>query len=277
MGTDAVAEDRDGIRVIRLNRPDRGNGMAGTLLNDVIFHGEGAARNDDVRAIVTIGSGKTYSVGADFDELGHIGTGDLVDVVNSGLVGGEESMLSSSRQQRQLDSVGIGRWTLRFWNIDKPTVAALNGGAAGGGFALALMHDFRIMSSGARITPGFARLGLGPEMGVGWFLPRIVGYQCARDLLLRCPTLTADQALEIGLVDEVVPPAELESRAVEYARELSVHPPLGLRATKRLLNVSADMPLDRYLEREWSSQLRLFGTQEMRAAFETTAQEIRGQ
>lgn len=276
MGTDAVAESHDAVRLIRLNRPDHGNGMAGTLLDDLIRHGEEAARNDDVRAIVTIGTGSMFSIGADFDELDLIGSDDLVDVVNSGRVGGEESMLSSSRQQRQLDSLGIGRWTLRFCNIDKPTVAAVNGGAAGGGFALAMMHDFRIMSSSARITPGFARLGLGPEMGVGWLLPRIVGWQRARDLLFRCPTLTAEQALSIGLVDEVVEPAELEARALEYATDLTKQPALGVRATKRLLSVSADLPLDRYLEREWTSQLRLFGTQEMRAALDMTTRSIRG-
>lgn len=276
MSADAVAEDHGRVRLIRLNRPGQGNGMAGTLLNDLIRLAEEAVRTDGLRAIVTTGAGKAYSVGAEFDELGQIGTDDLVDVVNSGRVGGEESMLASSRQQRQLDSMGIGRWALRFWNIDKPTVAAINGGAGGGGFALALLHDFRLMSANARITPAFARLGLGPEMGVGWLLPRIVGWQCARDLLYRCPTLTADEALAIGLVDEVVAPSQLETRALEYATELSTHPALGVRATKRLLNISAELPLDRYLEREWTSQLRLFGAPETRAAFDATMRAIRG-
>jgi len=275
VGTDAIAEDHGSTRLIRLNRPDSGNGMAGSLLNDLIGLSEDAARTDAVRSIVTTGSGKTYSVGADFAELSQIGVDDLVDVVNSGSVGGEESMLALSRQQRQLDSMGIGRWALRFWNVDKPTIAAINGGAGGGGFALTLLHDFRIMASNARITPAFARLGLGPEMGVGWLLPRIVGWQRAKDLLYRCPILTADQALEIGLVDEVVEPQHLEARALEYASELSAHPALGVRATKRLLNVSADLPLDRYLEREWTSQLRLFGTTEMQSALSATARSVR--
>ena len=276
MGNDAVAEDHGTTRLIRLNRPDKGNGMAGTLLADLIELAENAAATDDLRAIVTTGAGSTYSVGADFGELSMIGDGDLVDVVNSGRVGGDPSMLAQSRQQRDLDAIGIGRWTLRFWNIDKPTIAAINGGAGGGGFALALLHDFRIMSSSARITPAFGRLGLGPEMGTGWLLPRIVGRQRARDLLYRCPIITATEALAYGLVDEVVEPERLEERALEYAAELSVHPPLGIRATKRLLNVSDDMPLDRYLEREWTSQLRLFAAPATLAAFDATSRTVQG-
>jgi 2-(1,2-epoxy-1,2-dihydrophenyl)acetyl-CoA isomerase len=239
VGTDAIAQDHGSTRIIRLNRPDKGNGMAGSLLEDLIAHAEAAVRDDSLRVIVTTGVGRTYSVGADFDDLAMIDGADLVEVVNSGAVGGVEAMRVQSRQQRQLDSLGIGRWVLRFWDLDKPTIAAINGGAAGGGFALALLHDFRIMSSSARINPGFARLGLGPEMGAGWMLPRLVGWSTARDLLYRCPTLAADEALEMGLVDEVVEPARLEQRALEYASELAVHPPLGVRATKRVLAASA--------------------------------------
>lgn len=275
MGTDAIAERHGATMLIRLNRPEHRNSMAGTLLTDLIGLVEGAESDDAIRTIVTTGVGETYCVGANFDELELIGTDDLVDVVNSGVVGGETSMLALSREQRQLDSIGIGRWVLRFWNIDKPTVSAINGGVAGGGFALALLHDFRIMSRTARITPGFARLGLGPEMGTGWLLPRIVGWQRAKDVLYRSAILDAAEALDIGLVDEVVEPEQLEDRALEYAAELAKQPSLGVRATKRMLNVAAELPFDRYLEREWSSQLRLFGTAETKAAFLNTRDHIR--
>ena len=277
MGTDALFEDIGSTRVIRLCRPDKGNGMGGELLQDLIRYAEDAVADDSLRVIVTTGIGRTYSVGADFDELALIGDGDLVDVVNSGVVGNEQSMRALSRQQRQLDSLGIGRWVLRFWNLDKPTIAAINGGAGGGGFSLALLHDFRIMSSAASITPGFARLGLGPEMGSGWILPRLIGWRQARDILYRSPKLSAEQALRLGLVDEVVEPDQLEQRALEYAAELSVHPPLGIRATKRMLAVSSELPFDRYLEREWSSQLRLFQSAEAVTAYDTTDRAVRGE
>src|SRR2546430_2460383 len=112
MGTDAVAETIDTTRLIRLNRPAQRNGMAGTLLPDLIGLAESAMSDDAIRTIVTIGVGQTYSVGADFTELALIGSDDLVEIVSSGVVGAEESMLALSREQRQLDSTGIGRWVL---------------------------------------------------------------------------------------------------------------------------------------------------------------------
>ena len=275
---DVIAESHGTTRLLRLNRPNSGNAISGTLLDDLISHVETAVAEDSVRAIATIGVGSAYCVGADFDELdmmqgtdGH----DHVDLVNSGALGGESSMRAMSHEQRQLDSVGLGRWVLRFYRHDKPTIAALNGATAGGGFALALLHDFRFMASTARITPGFGRLGLGPEMGVGWLLPRTVGQRAARDMLYRCPVLTAEEALEVGLVDEVVEPELLELRTLSYAKELAAQPALATRAAKRLLTAAAELDLDQYLEREWLSQVRLAATPEARAALTIAGEQLR--
>ena len=88
--------------------------------------------------------------------------------------------------------------------LDKPTIAAMNGSAAGGGLGIALLHDYRIAADSARLSTAWTRVGVGPEMGASHILPRLVGYRVAFDLMLRSPVLSAAEALDIGLVDQVV-------------------------------------------------------------------------
>ena len=131
-----------------------------------------------------------------------------------------------------------------------------------------------------RAAPASRRRSAGWALGRRWGPDGYCPASWAGSVPETCSTAVRSsrptEALAYGLVDEVVEPERLEARALEYAAELSVHPPLGIRATKRLLNVSADMPLDRYLEREWTSQLRLFAAPATLAAFDATSRTIRG-
>ena len=123
-------------------------------------------------------------------------------------------------------------------NIDTPTVCALNGGAAGYGLDLALGCDIRIAADTAKLNPGFAKRGILPESGGTWLLPRMVGYAKAAEIAFTGRTLTADEALDLGLVNHVVPAGELAKQAREFAAEIAANAPLAVRAIKRMMRAA---------------------------------------
>ncbi len=259
---DVVVQRHDTTLVVRLNRPEHGNSVHGTLMRDLLATAEGADADPDVRAIVTVGEGRTYCVGADrdvFSRLGSAGGFDLHDRGYQGEVGGDWGMPRLTREQTRADTVGVGRWITRFLDVGTPTIAAINGGAAGGGLALALLHDVRIASTRAKFAPAFIALGVSPEMGLSWLLPRIVGPSKAFDLVTRVRPIEADEALEIGLVDAVVEPDELLDAAIARAAQFAQLPSVSVRMVKRLLRQSTESTLETQLEREWHNQTRLFG------------------
>lgn len=262
---DVLVERRDATLLARLNRPEHGNSVHGALLRDLLAAVEAADGDSSVRAIVTIGEGSTYCVGADrdvFSSLGSEGRIDLHELGFQGPVGGDWGIPRLSRDQARTDTLGVGRWITRFLDVGKPTIAAINGGAAGGGLALALLHDIRIASSRAKLAPAFIMLGVSPEMGLSWMLPRIVGLPKAFDLVTRARPIEADEALEVGLVEQVVEPHELLDAALARAEQFAHLPPLSVRMVKRLLRQSTESGLEVQLEREWQNQTRLFGFEE---------------
>jgi enoyl-CoA hydratase/carnithine racemase len=259
VGPDVIVERRGAATLLRLNRPHRSNAVGGALFGDLLRAAEAADADQDVRAIVTIGEGRTYCVGADRGVLADLAEGDRIDLAALGMAGvGGDVGLPQSSTQRRADAIGIGRWSTRFLGLGLPTIAALNGGAAGGGLAVALLHDIRIASRTARITPGHAALGLAPEMGLSWILPRLLGTGRAFDLLTRRTPVEAEEALAFGLVEQVVEPAELLDAALARAESLAALPALAVRAAKRLTQRSWEGTLEDQLEREWAAQLQLF-------------------
>ena len=259
---DLIVERRDTTLLARLNRPEHGNSVHGTLMRDLLDAAERADADDSIRAIVTIGEGKTYCVGADRDVFGSLGSAGAIDLHEhgyQGTVGGDWGMPRLTAEQTRADTLGVGRWITRFLDIGTPTVAAINGGAAGGGLALALLHDIRIASTRAKFMPAFIALGVSPEMGLSWLLPRIVGWSKAFDLVTRVRPVDADEALELGLVEAVVEPHELLDAAIARAEQFRHLPSVSVRMVKRLLRQSTESPLETQLEREWHNQTRLFG------------------
>jgi 2-(1,2-epoxy-1,2-dihydrophenyl)acetyl-CoA isomerase len=266
---DVLVERRDTTLVARLNRPEHGNSVQGTLLRDLLHAFETADGDDGVRAIVTIGEGSTYCVGADRDVLGRVGSEGGInfhELGYQGALGGDWGMPPLSAVQRRSDTLGFGRWVTRILDVSTPTIAAINGGTAGGGLALALLHDIRIASKTAKFAPVFIALGVSPEMGVSWLLPRIIGWPKAFDLLTRVRPIEADEALEIGLVETVVEPHELLDAALARAAHFAQLPPVSVRMVKRLLRQSTESTLETQLEREWHNQTRLFGFADTGAA-----------
>jgi enoyl-CoA hydratase/carnithine racemase len=260
---DVLVERHGTALLARLNRPQHRNSIQGTIMRDLLQAAEEADSDDTVRAFVTIGEGPTYCVGADRDVLlGEGREGAAIDFARysyQGQLGGDWGMAPLSVEQKRADTTGWTPWVRRFLDIGTPTIAALNGGAAGGGFSLALLHDIRIASRTMKLAPNFTLLGASTELGVSWLLPRIVGYSKAFDLLTRSRPIEADEALELGLVESVVDPHELLDAALARAAGFSHLSSVAVRMVKRLLRQAMDTTLDDHLEREWNAQVRLLG------------------
>jgi enoyl-CoA hydratase/carnithine racemase len=197
-----LSERRDpGIALLTLNRPERLNAWNGDLATRYFQLLDEAAADPDVKVIVVTGAGRGFCAGADMDTLQGIGAGGA---------GGA-------------DSAAGGRPQYHTTMVPKPVIAAVNGACAGIGMVQALMCDIRFAAAGAKFTTAFARRGLIAEYGMSWILPRLVGPAKAMDLLFSGRVFLAEEAAEMGLVNEVVAPEHLLDRTLEYAAELATY------------------------------------------------------
>lgn len=253
----------DHIALWRLNRPSH-NAYGGTLLRELIEASRAAQADDSVRAVVTTGAGPSFCVGADVDDLSSLDGASLNAAFHHGLAGGDNGFTSGSAVVEGLEERGIGHWVLEFLRLDKPMIAAVNGPAAGGGFCLALLHDLRVMAPSAILTPGFTAIGLAPEMGMSWLLPRLVGQARTTELLLLNPRIGAEEALRSGLVHRVAQDPLAE--AIALAERIAALSPAAVAATLRLVRASGTISLPEQLDREYRFQQTLWETQEARTA-----------
>jgi len=259
--SDVVAERHGAVLVCRLNRPTAMNGLTGALLSEYLSVLEDARVDDAVRVVVTTGEGDAFSAGADVSDLsGEAAQQGLNALLHERL--GLTSTLSAA--DRAFDRLGIGRETLALKNYDKPLIAAVNGAAAGGGFALAMLHDIRLASERATFTSAFVRIGLVAEMGLSYTLPRAIGFEAAMDVMLTGRSVSAGEARDLGLVRKVVAHERLISDAVAYAEQIAAQPPVAVQFAKRALVRSLDSALLVQLELEWSYQVAAFDTDDAR-------------
>lgn len=214
-----------GIALLTLNRPDRLNAINLAMyeeLEDVLGH---LASDRDTRAIVITGAGRGFCSGQDLKDLG-------ADQANSGLGRVQFAMAWQER------AAAVVR---RIHRLPQPVIAAVNGAAAGAGLAVALAADTRVASRGARFNAAFVRIGLsGADMGVSYFLPRVVGPTAANELLMTGRLIDAEEALRLGLVlrlaDDVV------AEAVDIGRAICANSPFGVAMTKQVVWQSIDAP-----------------------------------
>ena len=259
--SDVVAERHGAVLVCRLNRPTARNGLTGALLVEYLGLLADARADDAVRVLVTTGEGDAFSAGADVDDLsGETARQGLNALLHERL--GLTGTLSAA--DRAFDRLGIGRETLAIMNYDKPLIAAVNGAAAGGGFALAMLHDIRLASERAKFTSAFVRIGLVAEMGLSYTLPRAIGLEAAMDVMCTGRSINADEARELGLVRKVVSHEHLMAEAIAYAELIAAQPPIAVQFAKRALVRSLDSDLLAQLELEWSYQVAAFDTDDAR-------------
>jgi enoyl-CoA hydratase/carnithine racemase len=195
----------NGVAVITLNRPERLNTWGGDLAAGFYSCIDRAEDDPAVRAIVLTGRGKAFCAGA------HLGS---MATIGESLAGTDQADVSELVGERHPHFVT----TLR-----KPVIAAINGACVGIGLTQALMCDVRFAADGAKFATSFARRGLVAEYGISWVLPRLAGWGVALDLLLSGRTFYADEAVELGIVKEVVGPALLMKRAIDYAGDIARH------------------------------------------------------
>lgn len=222
-------ETRDQVGVVTLNRPDLLNAINAALRRDVHAAFEAARADDEVRAVVLTGAGRGFCSGADL-------TGPLPP--------------PTTDQNGRLDEMGwVGRWATLFHDFDKPLVGAINGVCAGAGMSAALACDVRIGSPAARFKTTFVERSLSPDSGMSWFLPRIVGYAAAADLILTSRMVEAEEALRLGLLNRMVEGDLLEA-AIAYAQEMTRWPPLAVRMAKKVLQHNQEAELEDALKYE---------------------------
>jgi len=257
-------EHHGAVLELRLNNPPY-NGLSGPLLSGYLQALEEARLDDAVRAVVTTATGPTWCAGGDLTQLNEEASDrSLSDMLHEST--GDSARLSLV--DRQADQLGAGRHVLTIDAFDKPMIAAINGAAAGGGFALALLHDIRFASERAIFTVAFTRIGLSLEMGLSYLLPRAVGPQAAFDLAATSRRVRAEEAEALGIVWKVVPEEDLVPTAIAYAQDLAERSPLALQISKRLLRRTWDSTLVQQLETEWPWQVAAFASPDARAAIE---------
>ena len=232
-----LVDKRGGYRIVTLNRPDRLNAFNETMHGELRAAIEDAERDPTCCALLLTGAGRGFCAGA-----------DLADPDREASVAAD----SGAALEKYFNPV------IRLMRaIPKPIVSAVNGVAAGVGMSFVLASDIALAGISASFLQAFARIGLLPDGGSTWFLPRLVGEQRARALAMLAPQITAQQAKEWGLIWDVVEDGELLKTATELARRLADGPTMSLARIKEAMNRSSGNDLGRQLDLERDFQREL--------------------
>ena len=223
-------EKEKGVGLIRLNRPDDGNALIPEMARELLDAAIRCDEDPEIRAVVMTGNGKMFCAG-----------GDLKAFAAQG-----EKASHYIREITQAFHAAISRFN---W-MDPPVVGAINGTAAGGGFSLALATDIAIAAASAKFTMAYTKAGLAPDGSSSYFLARMVGMRRAKEMALLNPILSAAQAMEWGLVNQVVADDQVLPVALEIAHRLAKGPTRSFGETKRLMLAGATESLESQMEME---------------------------
>jgi enoyl-CoA hydratase len=247
----------EGVVVLTLNRPEKLNAMNATLVTELHQALDEVGRRPECRVIVLTGAGKGFCAGLD---LGGYGGAPQDEGHGTGRV-----------QQGFAVQQQIAALIPRLRRLRQPVIAAVNGAASGGGFALVLGSDVRIAAAGpggAKFNAAFVRIGLSAcDIGTSWLLPRIVGVARAQELMLTGRIFDAAEALRIGLVVETPEPADLLRRAYEEAELILRNSPFGVQMTKEVMWSALEIPgLQAAIDLENRTQIMTSFTEDHREA-----------
>jgi 2-(1,2-epoxy-1,2-dihydrophenyl)acetyl-CoA isomerase len=236
------------IGTLTLERPEALNAMSPEMIGELVLASGWLADRAPLRALIVTGAGRGFSAGGD------------VNWFRGGLDDPDLDLPADVRRGADVLHQAI----VDFRRIPYPVIGAINGVAAGAGFSLALMCDIRIASAEATFVCAYGRIGASPDGGMTYFLPRVVGPAKALELLLSDPLLSADQALELGLVSKVVAPEELADEARAKAQKLAAKAPHYVRMAKRLVGQSLDNSLADHLQLERHGIADSMATEDLR-------------
>jgi 2-(1,2-epoxy-1,2-dihydrophenyl)acetyl-CoA isomerase len=241
---------RDGpVGTILLNRPEQLNALSGTMREDLLAAVAELGADPQVRVLIVTGAGRGFCAGGDLERLAELRqAGDAAGL------------------QRLLELGGDVVLALR--GCPKPVIASVNGPAAGAGLALALACDLRIAAASAVFSAAFVRIGLVPDWGATYLLPRLIGTAAALDVALSGRRIDAAEALRLGLVHRVAPDDALQQQTMAWAEELLAGPDLALGHIKQLIYRAEDAALTNQLVAEQQAQLQCFASPEVQSRLE---------
>ena len=245
--TDLLYDVTDGVATITLNRPERLNAITIPMLTSLSRALRDADLDPQIRVIIVTGAGRGFCAGL-----------DIKDVAAGAGIGADGAGLATAR----FDLAGSPPVVLH--TTDKPVLCAINGGAAGYGMDLALGCDIRIASSEAKLAAVFTKRGILPESGGSWLLPRLIGWARAAEVVFRGMTLSAQEALEMGLVNHVVEGERLVPFTREIAAEIAANAPLAVQATKRMMRLGLAETFEANVHHVFLQLLPLFQTEDFR-------------
>lgn len=225
---------REGVRTITLNRPDCLNAFNDEMSFEFQKALKEAERDADVRCVLLTGAGRGFSAGQDLNSRS-------IQVESAN---GDRPHLGKSIRDRYSPIIS------RLRSMEKPVIAAVNGVAAGAGASIAFACDMRIAGQSTRFIQAFVRVGLIPDSGACWLLPRLAGLGRAFEMAMNGDALDAETALQWGLVNRIVPDAELPEAAFDWALRLAQGPTKAMGLIKRAVNRAMSLDLDAYLDYE---------------------------
>jgi len=239
-----LRETHGAVAVIRLNRPDRLNAVDDEMIEAIRAAIRGVRDDAAVRSAVLIGNGRCFMAGADLSafhrEL------DGASQTAARLIDGFHGMLRELR------------------SLPKPVIAAIAGNVAGGGVGLALACDLAVMADDARLISGYSKLGTSPDAGTTWSLTRAVGARRAFELMCLYTPVSAPEALALGLVNRIVPAAQLAAQAIDMARQLAEGAPMAIANIKSLVEAATHSDFSSQLDREGAFFHACAGTDQFR-------------
>ncbi|MDZ4371853.1 MAG: enoyl-CoA hydratase-related protein [Phenylobacterium sp.] len=247
--TDAPVDDEvlyevsEHVATLTLNRPERLNTISGPMLSLLAQLLLKADRDPDVRCIILTGKGRAFCAGLNLGGA------------TKGSTGLEGASTSTNIDLRSTPPTVL-------FNLDTPTICALNGSAAGYGMDTALGCDIRIMAEGAKLAAAFTKRGIVPESGGTWFLPRLIGWSKAAEIIFTGRTLTAAECVDLGLASRAVPDAEVGATARALALEIAANAPLAVQASKRMMRMGLSEGFDEHVHHVFLQLLPLLKTED---------------
>ncbi len=240
-----------GIATITLNRPERMNAISRPMLEQLSSCFLKADDDRDVRVVILTAKGRAFCAGLDLVGA----TSSTADASQIGS-GGAAAVTAVALPRNAPPNV--------LFQMAKPTICAINGGAAGYGMDTALGCDIRIMAQSAKLAPAFVKRGIVPESGGTWYLPRLLGWSKAAEIIFSGRTLLADECLALGLASHVVPDAELMPRALALAVEIAGNAPLAVQSAKRLMRAGLEQTFPDHVDHVYQVFMTLMRTEDAR-------------
>lgn len=252
---DLLGRIEDRVGVLTFNRPDRRNALSPAMYEGFEKVLPQLAVDPDVRVVMITGAGGAFCAGGD------------VKAMNAAHVSDPDGSVGMTAQERVVDLQHRQRAvSLAVHDFTKPVIAAVPGAAAGAGLSIALSADLRICSPQALFVTAFAKVAASGDFGGSWFMNRLVGEAKAKELYFRSPRVTASEALELGLVNEILYDDDFESAALRWCGEIADQAPLALTRMKENLNRASRVDLGEALDAEAANMIYTMSTADHREA-----------